>query len=54
MKLSFLCAYVTFAGIYNESFRKSVWLCMPDEKAPSLFQSPSIAEETEDAETGSI
>lgn len=32
-------------GIYNESYRKSVWLCMPDEKSPNLLQSSSIAEE---------
>lgn len=46
--------YLNFSGIYNESFRKSVWLCMPNGKTPSPFQSSSIAEESEETETGSI
>ncbi|XP_061182899.1 uncharacterized protein LOC133191188 [Saccostrea echinata] len=37
-------------GIYNESYRKSVWLCMPEEKSPRLFQPSSIAEEQESDE----
>ncbi|XP_062588517.1 uncharacterized protein LOC134250183 [Saccostrea cucullata] len=37
-------------GIYNESYRKSVWLCMPEEKSPQSLQPPSIAEEQESDE----
>ena len=36
-----------FLGIYNESFRKSVWLCVPEEKGTSQLQATSIAEESE-------
>lgn len=36
---------VIILGIYNESYRKFVWLCMLDEKLFNLFQLFSIVEE---------